>query len=246
MCAAGSLAVNNFGYPTLILKIVTFVFCGVWLIVNYADNRSHDYPLIRPKYKILIILTIMIGLETLLQAIYFMGLRADVITSCCGNLFSEGTDSVAGQIAGLPPHSTRIVFYLVLILTLRVGVHVVATGRGAAVYGLLSGVTTIVSLVAVISFISVYYYELPTHHCPFCLLQKDYHYIGYPLYLSLFAGGITGIGAGVLDRFKGSSSLSEIMEPLQKRLSFLSMAGFITFALLATYPMVFSDFVLGS
>ena len=246
MCAAGSLAVNSFGYPTLILKIVVFMLCGVWLIVNYADNRSHDYPLIRPKYKILIILTIMIGLETLLQAIYFMGLRADVITSCCGTLFSEGTDSVAGQIAGLPPNTTKIVFYLVLILTLRVGIHVVATGRGAAVYGLLSGVTTIVSLVAVISFISVYYYELPTHHCPFCLLQKDYHYIGYPLYLSLFAGGITGIGAGVLDRFKGSSSLSEIMEPLQKRLSFLSMAGFITFALLATYPMVFSDFVLGS
>lgn len=244
MCAAGSLAVNNFGYPTLVLKIVTFVFCGVWLIINYADNRSHDYPLIRPKYKLLVILTVMIGLETLFQTIYFTGLRADVITSCCGTLFSEGTESVAGQIAGLPPSGTRIVFYLVLILTLRVGIHVVATGRGAAAYGLLSAVATVISLVAVISFVSVYYYELPTHHCPFCLLQRDYYYIGYPLYLSLLMGGITGIGAGVLDRLKGPSSLLATVETLQRRLSILSMAGFLTFALLATYPMVFSDFVL--
>jgi len=246
MCAAGSLAVNNFGYPTLILKIITFIFCGVWLIINYADNRSHDYPLIRPKYKLLAILTVLIGLETLFQTIYFTGLSADVITSCCGTLFSEETQSVTGQLAGLPPHGTRIAFYLILILTLRVGIHVVANGRGAAGYGLLSGVMTVVSLVAVISFISVYYYELPTHHCPFCLLQVDYHYIGYPLYLSLFLACITGVGAGVLDGLKGASSLSTEIPLLQKRLCLISLAGFLTFALLATLPMIFSDFVLGS
>jgi len=246
MCAAGSLAVNIFGYPTLILKIVVFMLCGVWLIVNYADNQSHDYPLIRPKYKLLAVLTVLIALETLFQTIYFMGLKADVITSCCGTLFSEGTKSVAGQVAALPPNGTRIVFFLVLILTMRVGIHVVVKGRGAAAFGLLAGVTTVVSLAAVISFISPYYYELPTHHCPFCLLQKDYHYIGYPIYLSLFIGGITGMGAGVLDGLKGPSSVSSIIPTLQRRLCFFSMAGFLVFALLAAYPMIFSDFVLGS
>jgi hypothetical protein len=244
MCAAGSLNVNDYGYVTLVLKIFTFMFCGVWMIINHADNRAHDYPLIRPKYKLLILLTVMIGLETFFQTNYFMGLRADVITSCCGTLFSEEAKSIAGTMAGLPPYGTRIVFYLAVILTVRVGIHVLVTGRGAAAFGLLAGVMTVVSLAAVLSFISVYYYELPTHHCPFCLLQKEYHYIGYPLYLSLFLAGITGMGAGVIDRLKGPRSLSMVIPALQKRLCLFSMAGFLTFALIATYPMVFKDFVL--
>ena len=246
MCAAGSLNVNDYGYVTLIFKIFTFMFCGVWMIINHADNRAHDYPLIRPKYKLLILLTIMIGLETFLQTNYFMGLRADVITSCCGTLFSEETNSIAGELAGLPLNGTRIVFYLALILTLRVGIHVLVTGRGAATFGLLAGVTTVVSLAAVVSFISLYYYELPTHHCPFCLLQEDYHYIGYPLYLSLFLAGITGIGTGVIERLKGPRSLATVVPALQRRLCLFSMAGFLIFALVATYPMIFNDFVLGS
>jgi hypothetical protein len=244
MCAAGSLNVNDYGYFTLIVKIFTFMFCGVWMIINHADNRAHDYPLIRPKYKLLILLTVTIGLETFFQTNYFMGLRADVITSCCGTLFSAETKSIAGEMAGLPLYGTRIVFYLAVILTLRVGIHVLVTGRGAAAFGLLAGVTTVVSLVAVVSFISPYFYELPTHHCPFCLLQKDYYYIGYPLYLSLFLAGITGMGTGVIARWKGPRSLSMVIPALQRRLCLFTMAGFLTFTLIVTYPMIFKDFVL--
>ena len=245
MCAAGSLNVNDYGYVTLVFKILTFVLCGVWLIVNHADNRARDYPLIRPKYKLLILLTIMIGLETFFQTNYFMGLRADVITSCCGTIFSENARSITGQLAGLSPFGSKIVFFSAILLTFRVGVHVLVTRRGAAVFGLLAGVTTLVSLSAVISFISLYYYELPTHHCPFCLFQRDYHYIAYPLYISLFLGGITGMGTGVLEGLKGPESLLSVIPGLQRRLCLFSMAGFLIFVFIAVYPMIFSDFVLG-
>jgi hypothetical protein len=40
MCAAGSLHANQWGYPALVLKILTFLLAGTWLIVNYADNRG--------------------------------------------------------------------------------------------------------------------------------------------------------------------------------------------------------------
>lgn len=243
MCAAGSLNVNDYGYVTLFLKIFNFLLCGVWLIVNHADNRAHDYPLIRPKYKFLIVLAALIGLETFLQTNYLVRLRADVITSCCGTLFSYETESIAGDVAGLPIYWTKIVFYIAVLLIFRVGIHVLVTGRGATTYGLLAGATTLVSLAAVVSFISLYYYELPTHHCPFCLLQKDYTYIGYPLYLSLFLASITGVGTGVLEQLKGPESLSKVLPTLQRRLSLISMAGFLIFALMAIYPMIFSDFV---
>ena len=49
MCAAGSLYVNAYGYPTLILRLFNFLLVGLWLILNYVDNRAPDYPLIRKK-----------------------------------------------------------------------------------------------------------------------------------------------------------------------------------------------------
>jgi hypothetical protein len=101
-----------------------------------------------------------------------------------------------------------------------------------------------IGIIAIIAFISVYYYELPTHHCPFCLLQAEYHYIGYPLYLALFCGGITGTGVGVIDRYRCTPSLRSAIPRLQKRLCLWSMAGYIVFAAIAAYPMVFSDFKL--
>src|SRR5512139_196188 len=32
MCAAGSLYVNSYGYPALILKLLNFLLAGLWLI----------------------------------------------------------------------------------------------------------------------------------------------------------------------------------------------------------------------
>jgi hypothetical protein len=72
MCAAGSLNVNGFGYPTIILKIVNFLLAGLWLVVNFTDNRGYDYPLIKKKYLILLLITPFIITETILQANYFL------------------------------------------------------------------------------------------------------------------------------------------------------------------------------
>jgi uncharacterized integral membrane protein len=60
MCAAGTLYVNAYGYPALIMKVINFLLAGLWLILNYADNRAYDYPLIRKKYFFLLIIAIHI------------------------------------------------------------------------------------------------------------------------------------------------------------------------------------------
>jgi hypothetical protein len=246
MCAAGALNANGYGYPTLVLKGVNFILCGLWLVVNYTDNRAVDYPLIKFKYKFLLIITGLLFVEAFFQIKYFTGLRVDIITSCCGALFSEETKEIGGQIAALPSRPTMILFFLTLILTLRMGIHFLVTGRGASWFAGFSGWALILSVVSVVSFISVYFYELPTHHCPFCLLQKDYHYIGYALYLTLLPAGICGIGVGVLERFSTQASLKGIVPVLQKRLCILSMSSYVVFMLIALYPMVLSDFILES
>lgn len=244
MCAAGSLNVNKYGYPALVMKSINFFLCGVWLIINYTDSKGLDYPLIRIKYKFLIFITALLALETFLAVNYFMALKPNAITSCCGTLFSTDADTIAGSIASLPSIPAKVLFYLSVVLALRSGIHFLVTGRAVRVFAYFSTWLYIFSFVAIISFIALYFYELPTHHCPFDLLQRDYNYIGYPLYLSLFAAGITGAGAGVIDRFNDASSLNSAIPGLQKRLCLFSMIGHVIFTLIATYPMIFSDFIL--
>ena len=103
MCAAGTLNANDWGYPALVLKTVNFMVCGVWLIVNYLDNRGYDYPLIRFKYRLLLAITLLLMLEVLFQSGYFLELRPDVITSCCGAMFNASAQNLAA--GACPPSS---------------------------------------------------------------------------------------------------------------------------------------------
>lgn len=246
MCAAGTLNVTPYGYPALVMKIVNAVLCGVWAILNAADNRAPDYPLIRIKYRWLLWMIVPLSLEAFFQWRYWTGLRPDIITSCCGTLFSDQAATVAGHLSHLPMVPTRVLFFLGLLLTLRMGVHFLTTGRAAALFAIASGGLFILSLIAVISFISVYYYELPTHHCPFCLLQSEYGHVGYLLYAALLTGVISGTAMGILDRFKARTSLGEIVPRMQRRLCLTAMIGYGIFGLLAAYPMIFTDFRMGT
>lgn len=244
MCAAGTLNANLYGYPTLMLKTTNFLLCGVFIIINYLDNKGFDYPLIRFKYGFMLGITPLILLETVFLFQYQAGLEPEIITSCCGALFGEGADKVASEVAHLPSLAMKMVFYVCLALTLIAGARFCAKGKGAISYSILNAGLFVISLASVISFISLYFYELPTHHCPFCLLQKDYHYIGYVLYLSLFIASIAGVSVGIIDRFKGIPSLMEISPIIQKRFCFVSMAAHVVFAAISTYPILFSDFLL--
>lgn len=244
MCAAGTLYVNSYGYPVLILKVINFLFAGLWLIVNYTDNRGYDYPLIKIKYLFLLILTPLIVLETVLQANYFLRLDPNIITSCCGSLFSIGEKSLTSEVSNFPIFPMEILFYLSLAFTVASGLFFLSRIKGGYLLAFFSGLTFILSISSILSFISVYVYELPSHHCPFCILQKEYYYMGYPLYLTLFGGAISGMGVGLLMPFRNITSLSEILPVIQKWLAAVSLTFFLIFAALVTYYLLFSNLVL--
>jgi hypothetical protein len=147
-------------------------------------------------------------------------------------------------MVALPSIPVKIVFYSAMALTVTSGLYSYRRGKGAYLLSMASGATFIVSLVSILSFISVYFYELPTHHCPFCILQKEYGYVGYPIYITLLGGTIAGIGAGLLMPFRGVKSLLGILPSIQKRLALLSAILFLIFTLIVTYRMVFTDFTL--
>ena len=244
MCAAGTLYVNAYGYPTLLLKIANFLLAGLWLILNYTDNRGYDYPMIRKKYLLLLIMVPFLLAETFCQANYFLRLKPNIITSCCGSLFSAGGNGLTSEVFAFPTIPMKAAFYLSVFLTVTSGVFFFRKGRGGYLFSSLSAVTFLVSLLSVLSFVSLYFYELPTHHCPFCLLQREYGYIGYPLYIMLFGAGIFGMGTGALMPFREIRSLSGTVPAIQKRLALSSIILFLLFTAIVTFRMVFSNFVL--
>jgi len=245
MCAAGTLYVNPFGYPTLLLKIVNFTLAGLWLLLNHADEQAPDYPLIRAKYAFLVMLTPFVLTETVLLGAYFLGMRPDVITSCCGRLFStEATGGLAGALAALPTAPMVWGFYGTMALTLAGGVYAYRVGRGSYLYTVLAVVAFLVSLVSIITFISVYIYEMPTHHCPFCLLMREYGHVGYVLYFALFGGLLSGSGIGVLTPFRNVSSLQSVIPPLVRKLTLTSVILYAAFTVIVSYRIAASELTL--
>jgi len=246
MCAAGSLKVNSFGYPTVILKIVNFFLAGVWLIINFTDNKAHDYPLIKAKYVLLVMIAPFLLAEAIVQNIYLLELKPNIITSCCGILFSTGSENVMGELIALPRKLSQIVFGASIALTLALGLYFYTTEKGAYLFSVTSVVAFVFSIIALISFISIYFYELPTHHCPFCILQKEYGYVGYALYSTLLLGALFGLGVGALAPFRKIKSLSDSLPLIQKRLCFMSMLLYFGFSLIATLGILLSNLSLAA
>jgi hypothetical protein len=244
MCAAGTLNAAPYGYPLLIMKIINFLLAGVWLIINHADTRGYDYPLIKVKYAFLLVIAPLIILEIFLQFEYFLGLHADVITSCCGSLFSLDRPGLAGDLASLPSGSMKIAFYAGMALTTLSGLYFIRKGRGGYIFSALSFCTFLLAVASLISFICLYFYELPTHHCPFCILQKEYGYIGYALYITLLGGGVTGIGTGVLMPLRTLGSMNRVIPALQRKLAVISLIFYLLFTLITSWRMLFSSFRL--
>jgi hypothetical protein len=130
----------------------------------------------------------------------------------------------------------KFVFFVSLFLTLAVGALSYKTGRGGALFAAASGSMVIVTILSILSFVSIYVYELPTHHCPFCLLQAGYNSIGYPIYIALFGGGISGLGVGILAPFRRTASLSAVIPTLQRRLTAVALVCFLVLAPSSSIP----------
>lgn len=242
MCAAGTLNANAWGYPAFALKLATFILAGVWLVVNAVDNRAEDYPLVRAKYRFLLLLAPLICADAALQAAFLLSLRADVITSCCGTLFSEGRGTLASGLATLPIGPMRVAFFGSIGAVLAAGALFLARRRGAAAFAVLSGVALAVGAASLVSFIGVYVYELPTHRCPFCVLQRDYGYVGYALYLTLLGGAVLGMATGAVAPASGIPSLATQVPRVQRRLVLAACALFSLLAALVAWIVLATDF----
>jgi len=244
MCAVGTLQVNAYGMPALLAQIAVFFAAAVWLAVNHADVQAPDYPLVRTKYGLLMGLAPLIAVAFVLQWRYFRGLHVDVITSCCSRLFTAGVDGLSGDLAAWRPVPALVAFYGSQAIAIALAVRAARRRRGGfavAVASLAAGAASVAGIIAVVS---VYVYEQPHHHCPFCLLKADYGYVGYALYVPLFAATACGLSAGALQPFADVPSLRDVVPTLVARFARWTAAGFAIVALVSTVLIMRSHLLL--
>lgn len=248
MCAVGSLSANPVGWNVLWLKIIIFFPAATWLALNYLDQRAEDFPLVKVKYLFLLLITPLIALDFYYQIQYFLGLQPEYITSCCGALFSTDSSSVASSLAAMPVKIMMWVFYTglffycafcALCFFTRIAFFRYLVSFSALAFFL-------VALTSIVSFISIYIYELPFHHCPFDILQKEYGYIGYPLYITLFPGVLFGFLPGLFQPLKRVQTLQEKIRRAEKKWLVWAVACTLCFAIISSWHIVFSNLTMKS
>ena len=246
MCAVGTLNANAWGFPMLYAQIAVFFLAAAWLTLNHVDNQAPDYPLVRVKYALLLLLLPALAAAFALQLKYFLNLRADVITSCCGSLFSEQGPTLASEASSMEAKPAILLFYSTLgAAVFANGLHAGLRRRwSGALAALSSAGAFITAIIGILSFVSLYVYEHPHHHCPFCLLKPEYGYQGYLLYVPLFVSTAAGLGAGSLQPFARVGSLQRLIPQASSRLAAVAALGFALFAAVATGMVLKSNLIL--
>ncbi len=195
MCAAGIVGANEFGQINLALKILILFFIGVWLIINSLDLKEKTYPYTKKKYFLYIFIFILSIIELFLDFSFLDNISTKEPVMCCSVIF--GVNNTGTKIPfDLSISNLLIVFYLLYILT-----TILSLQKSSFLNLIINFMFLYIGYYAVTYFFSTYIYQLPTHQCPFCMLQKEYYFIGYFIWGTLFLGTFFGVSSFILKTF---------------------------------------------
>ncbi len=194
MCGAGVVNATEYGTPLLILKILNLYLFGYWIVLNGEDMKSQERKYLRLKFFVFVVAYFLLLIEIVSQIVMFSSIDVKSVVDCCGAIFSTTNGSYIAEILGAKPLYLLTTFYGVFSV-----MFIAYFTNNRYLYSLLNLLYLIIALVTLIAFFGTYIYELPTHHCPFCLLQRDYGYVGYFLYITLFIGTFYGLIVGLVE-----------------------------------------------
>ncbi len=192
MCGAGVISANSYGMVLLFVKLFIIFILIFWLGLNHYDLESKNYRYFIPKNWLFVTIFLLLSLEIALDFLYFSSIDINKPVSCCSSLF--------GQLEGANPlpFGLDIKLLLILFFTLFILVELTLIFEQNLVSIISLTLFLYIAYYAVVYFFGTYVYELPTHKCPFCMLQKEYYYVGYFIWGTLFGGSFIAIVASLL------------------------------------------------
>jgi hypothetical protein len=197
MCASGIVDATSYGLYLFALKIINIYLFGFWLIAHNLDIKKENLPYTKIKFAFFILIFVFFISEVILETLMFNAIDINKIVSCCGTIYSTTNQSLISNILTINKTLLLTLFYGLFFL-----LFISYKLKQSYIFIIVNFFFLVVSILSLILFFSSYIYQLPTHHCPFCFLQKDYYYIGYVLYSLLFLGTFFGFVAGFLHKYK--------------------------------------------
>ena len=187
MCGAGVITSNTYGTPLLTLKLTILLFLTLWMYINHYDLRTKDHHYLKNKTWLFISIFLILIIELFLDFQYFTNIDTHQPVSCCSALF--------GQLEGANPlpFGLNITMLLTLFYLLYTLVILALYSKQKLLYIVTNLLFLYIAYYSIVYFFGTYIYQLPTHKCPFCMLQADYFYVGYAVWGSLFIGTFIGI-----------------------------------------------------
>jgi len=237
MCATGSLLANSFGVPALLVKIGGVFFYGFWIVLHQLDIHSEKYPLVRVKYIYLLFLIPLLVLDLALEILFITGLKPDIITSCCAVVFGDATGGGSNLLGGFSHGLSMGLFYGTTGVLTCLGAFLLSSWKRWLGVLFSSGWLWFffLALTVVTTEFSSYIYAMPFHKCPFCILQPEYHYIGFMIYFALFLGAFFGMSAAVVEPLRSVDGLEEGVTGYQRSAVKLSLLFLVSFVLVSSY-----------
>ena len=202
MCGAGVVNATQYGTPLIMLKILNLYLFAYWIVLNSEDMKLEDRRYLKLKFAVFSVAYILLFIEIILQMSMFFSIDVNSVVDCCGSIYSTTNGTYMADIIGAKPLYLLSLFYGIYLFII-----IAYIAKNRYFYSIFNLLFMIIALISLIGFFGTYIYELPTHHCPFCMLQKDYHYVGYFLYTFLFVGTFYGIVLGLIVFSKKESDL---------------------------------------
>ncbi len=249
MCATGAFLANSYGIPLLLVKICGIFLYGFWIVLHRLDISSEYLPLTRIKFWYALFLAPLLVLDTVLLLLYLVQLKPDIITSCCGVVFGQAAGDGKNLIGPVPVRMVMVAFYGLAGLMLGFGYGLLRKTAGTSlkaeritgsIFSLLWVVFFLLSLLVITAVISSYIYGMPFHRCPFDILKKQYHFIGYLIYLSLFGATFFGISTGMTSSFAKMANLQTPVRLFQRTALRLTLVLLPLFLILVSwFPLIY-------
>lgn len=192
MCGFGTLNANKFGWFLIFVKFLCSILSGTWLMLNYIDNRFENYPIIKEKYFLLILVTPFFIIESILTFLFFLNIRPEIIVSCCGSILNDLKQPNIESKNFFEFNKKHLLFIYILSTTLNlISLYSVFTEKKKIFFTGFSNIVSIaITILFFVFFVSPYIYEMPYHYCPFCILKFEYNRIGYLFYFLILFSAI--------------------------------------------------------
>ncbi len=189
MCGAGVIQANEYGEMSLVVKIVVVMLLLLWITLNSHDEKTLKQPYFKPKLYFFIFIYILMILELFLEVKFLTNISTESPVLCCSAIYVDDADK------NPLPFNLSMINLLVLFYSLYILLIALTYYKKRYLLVPISLFYAYISYYVIVYFLGTYIYELPTHKCPFCMLQSDYYFIGYAIFASLFMATFYALSA---------------------------------------------------